>query len=545
MNAVKGANTLFSQKLEFDKTGNIVKQISAQYGIAPINFEYTYDNINRLRLWKTHMWAAGEEFIYDSVGNRKSQAVFMGSDAAHHTNMYEYGNGNNQLTQVTNPFTSVTTKYQYTGDGALRVRSSEHIINLAYQGYTRELFKYSYNGLLKTFSSGSWSAETLDCSRDTTLPLEWEWQYRYSAGGERESKRNTIAPLDGIMNTSHLWTYYLLGGNKQQLAVYNGRETDVTDVCMNTGHRVHFYPTEYLTYGNGMSALITTRPDFKQEYKIVDHLGSTRVVLNDTGKVISQYDFEPFGKPIALTGLNSRKSYIDKEHDKESESSNYGVRQYDPVTGRFYSTDPMWEEADQINLQPYHYCANNPLTFSDADGLHMNGKGIEGNMIPAKENAKNLAESAAKAGSQFIKGDVLGGLWTLAKGSLSYIGHLDYTGISVGIVETGGAKVAEKVAEKVAPTSNAARREAMRDAGIPTSQQPASQSKNASGRSYEYEVGGQKKTVQQQTKDRSHDQKHWEAGGVQKTKDGLTKQGNYGRPKIEQEKAKVYYHDVK
>ncbi len=366
MNAVKGTDTLFSQKLEFDNSGNIVKQISAQHGIAPINFEYTYDYINRLRLWKTLLWSAGEEFVYDSVGNRKSQAVFIGSDAPHHTNSYTYGNGNNQLTQVINPFTSVTTKYQYTGDGALSVRSGEQVISLAYQRHTRELFKYSYNGLLKSFNSGSWSAETLDCSRDTTLPLEWEWQYRYSAGGERESKRHTVAPLDGLVNTNHLWTYYLLGGNKQQLAVYNGRETDVADVCMNTGHRVHFYPTEYLTYGNGASALITTRPNGKAEYKIVDHLGSTRVVLNDTGKVISQYDFEPFGDPIAKTGLNSRKSFIDREKDEESGDENLGLRQMNPRIGRFDQIDPLWEK--YRSMTPYQYAGNNPLIALDRGG---------------------------------------------------------------------------------------------------------------------------------------------------------------------------------
>ena len=143
--------------------------------------------------------------------------------------------------------------------------------------------------------------------------------------------------MDGLVNTNHLWTYYLLGGNKQQLAVYNGRETSVPNVCLDSGHRVHFYPTEYLSYGNGGSALITTRPDSSQEYKIVDHLGSTRVVLNDTGGVISQYDFEPFGDPIAKTGLDTRKNYIDKEKDAESGTSNYGVRQMDNRLARFIS----------------------------------------------------------------------------------------------------------------------------------------------------------------------------------------------------------------
>jgi len=191
----------------------------------------------------------------------------------------------------------------------------------------------------------------------------------YSTGGERESKRHTVAPLDGKLPLSHLWTYYLLGGNKQQLAVYNGRETSELDACSNTTHRVHFYPTEYLTYGAGASALITTRPNQFREYKIVDHLGSTRVVLDSNGVILSTYDYEPFGKVLAKTGLDSRKSYIDKEKDKESGLGNFGVRSYDDNEGggRFTSIDPMWE--DYRAWSPYQYSMNNPMRLVDPSGL--------------------------------------------------------------------------------------------------------------------------------------------------------------------------------
>ena len=90
----------------------------------------------------------------------------------------------------------------------------------------------------------------------------------------------------------------------------------------------------------------------------------------------------------------------------------------------------------------------------------------------------------------------------------------------------------------------------MRREGIPTSQQPAAQSRNASGRSYEYEVpapggGTQTKSVQQQTMDRSHpDQGHWEAGSVKTDPDtGAVRNNDYGRPKLKNDKSKVDYHD--
>jgi hypothetical protein len=96
--------------------------------------------------------------------------------------------------------------------------------------------------------------------------------------------------------------------------------------------------------------------------------------------------------------------------------------------------------------------------------------------------------------------------------------------------------------------SNAARREVMRQQGIPTSQQPVSQSRNASGRSYEYEVskpggGTEPKSVQQQTLDRSHPgQGHWEAGRVKTDPvTGEVRYNDYGRPKLTNDKSKADY----
>lgn len=88
----------------------------------------------------------------------------------------------------------------------------------------------------------------------------------------------------------------------------------------------------------------------------------------------------------------------------------------------------------------------------------------------------------------------------------------------------------------------------MRQAGIPTSQQPVSQSRNSSGREYRYEVpknggGTVPATVQEQTMDVSHlDQPHWEAGKVKvDPQTGETRMNDYGRPKIANLKGKAYY----
>ncbi len=94
-----------------------------------------------------------------------------------------------------------------------------------------------------------------------------------------------------------------------------------------------------------------------------------------------------------------------------------------------------------------------------------------------------------------------------------------------------------------ASSSNAARLDAMRQAGIPTSQQPLAQTSNASGREYSYNVGGTRMSVQQQTLDRSHmGQSHWEAGRVKiDPLTGQVRNNDYGFPRLTNDKSKVCY----
>lgn len=75
-----------------------------------------------------------------------------------------------------------------------------------------------------------------------------------------------------------------------------------------------------------------------------------------------------------------------------------------------------------------------------------------------------------------------------------------------------GAKTAD---EGILPSSRAARREAMRQQGIPTSQQPVAQGNTPGGRYYEYEIprpgGGRGRAVVTEHEDERHGP-HWEAG---------------------------------
>ena len=236
----------------------------------------------------------------------------------------------------------------------------------------------------------------------------------------------------------------------------------------------------------------------------------------------------------------------------------------------------------------YVFSLNNPVRFKDPDGkapfditlLGANNSSVtvKTDLVDLKINAsglgidfggqytlsgKDVLQAAVDIGGVLDptptldilgasmsaeSGDYWGAAASVLGAAIPVAGDLAKTGkIAKGIDKISDAIDAAKGSEKTLETSRAARREAMRDAGIPTSQQPKSQSKNASGREYTYEVpknggGKQTKSVQQQTLDSSHPgQNHWEAGKVKTDRDGNTRMNNYGRPKLDSDKSKVNY----
>jgi RHS repeat-associated protein len=142
-------------------------------------------------------------------------------------------------------------------------------------------------------------------------------------------------------------------------------------MCGDTGRHVYIYPVEYLSYGLGKTANVLTlpnagNPNGNKQYVVADHLGSVRSTVNAPGTVGTR-DFMPFGETQAVTGTSTRKTFIDRETDPETDKGNFGVRVYDAVCGRFFSVDALWEK--HRALTPYQYALNNPTRLVDPSGL--------------------------------------------------------------------------------------------------------------------------------------------------------------------------------
>ncbi|MBU6999479.1 MAG: hypothetical protein HXS51_01835 [Theionarchaea archaeon] len=144
-----------------------------------------------------------------------------------------------------------------------------------------------------------------------------------------------------------------------------------------------------VTYVYGPSERIAKQTTINNEtityYYHIDHLGSTRMVTDETGTPLTSVTYYPFGRTNECTGSSQSYLFIGKERDATG-LYYFNQRYYDPETGRFMTRDPYtWLPDDPRScdhsgnltrwlMTPqrfvgYNYAENNPIRYSDPTGL--------------------------------------------------------------------------------------------------------------------------------------------------------------------------------
>jgi RHS repeat-associated protein len=126
----------------------------------------------------------------------------------------------------------------------------------------------------------------------------------------------------------------------------------------------------------------------KVQWLVPDHLGTPRIILDQTGALanVKRHDYLPFGEELfagtggrtvaqGYAGDGVRQQFTSKERDVETGLDYFGARYYSSLQGRFTSADPLMASGRASVPQSwnrYSIVLNNPSKLIDPNGLEDN-----------------------------------------------------------------------------------------------------------------------------------------------------------------------------
>ncbi len=265
---------------------------------------------------------------------------------------------------------------------------------------------YNYNSTSNRLQSVSDAAGNLSAT------------FTYDANGNMVSQSGKFSDINYEHRNLPTWfhtisapdvrAYYNPSGKRILKEVTNGkwqfyvRDGELTLAVFNQNGFSHFN-----LVGNSIFGRFEP-PTGSRRYYIKDHLGSTRVVKNSSGTVLSTYDYYPFG--LLMEGRysvnnNTIEKFTGKERDDAIGLDYFGARYYDPALARWHSPDPLAQKHPEWST--YNYALNNPLYYIDPDGRQ-----IAAPLFNMRQGFKNAMVGAAKGAWYMVSnlGDAVTGI---------------------------------------------------------------------------------------------------------------------------------------
>lgn len=299
-------------------------------------------------------------FSYDAY-NRLSAAVFVNND-------------------------TYSTQYDYDANGNMGIIKRKGLYNSGVDFIDNLTLTYGNTNQLKTVTDNAPIGFKDLGFNENDVHLEQE--YYYDANGNMYRDKNkgielitynhlnlpTYIGIDQDQSKKINYIYTATGGKLRKYTSNNGAEQTQTDYVGS-----FIYENNQLSFIQTSEGRLVPKESggFAYEYAIKDHLGNTRIMFNENGKILQDESYYPFGLSFGaeltyVNTLNSPKNkYLyngkEKQMDFDLGWYDYGSRFYDPELGRWSVIDPLLEK--YTNNSPYNYVLNRPMIAFDPDGM--------------------------------------------------------------------------------------------------------------------------------------------------------------------------------
>ncbi|MET7877750.1 polymorphic toxin-type HINT domain-containing protein [Micromonospora profundi] len=324
----------------YDASGNITRIADTPSGTRDVQC-FSYDYLRRMeRAWTsastaTDPCAGGpsttgvggvapyhHSYTYDVVGNRKTESQFAANGTSLKERVYTYPDAGKSQPHTLRSMTETTS-----------AGSKLHEYGYDAAGNTTKRTKVGEDQTLKWDAEGNLESVTDAAGKKTS--------FLYDVDGSRMLRKEPTAT-----------TLYLPG-----MEVRLDHTTRATD-----GTRYYSLP------GGGT----IVRKINGLHYVASDHHGTGQATVDENGAIVHRRS-TPFGEsrgtPPTPGQWPTEKGFVNGNQDSTTGLVNIGAREYDTVTGRFISVDPIIDVNDPQQMHGYAYANNNPISYSDPDGL--------------------------------------------------------------------------------------------------------------------------------------------------------------------------------
>lgn len=370
-----------------------------------ITYNYTY-NTDGLLETMTYPGNVTVRYSYDSYGNKIGTSL----------------NGQNVWAlEATDGYeTTVNRGQNLTSTERLDMNGNLVYSDIAYNGSILHQMAYTHNantGNVLSRTGMFTSKENFtydDADRLTGVSGGMSAEYRYAPNGNitfmtgmgnfayESSKPHAVTGLEnttGQIDKSTLYTTYNSIGKistihdpesgfrmnfsygpdnaRCDVSLYNGFDTiqHITyipgcDIVSEKDQDGEYFHQWYYYIGDGVLYYRDSYGNTDTYYTYTDNIGSITRIYDGNGDLQFSAKYDPWGKQTNVTNnIGLIRGYTGHEHIWPFGLINMNGRLYDPLIGRFLSTDNFVQEPlNAQNFNRYSYCLNNPLKYNDPSG---------------------------------------------------------------------------------------------------------------------------------------------------------------------------------